>query len=160
MKLDLRRFFENDDIRQDFDYEFASDDEMIPDNVCVKGYVKSSTGAVSLSATAVCTVKTECAKCAKEITRRLNVPLEHLLISHLNDEDNDDYILVENMVLDLDLLALEDIYLSLPTRFLCSDDCKGLCQFCGKDLNNGNCNCKKPVDPRLAALQQLLNDDE
>lgn len=160
MNIDLRRFFENDDIRQDFDYEFSADDELIPESVNVKGFIKGSTGVVSLSSVAECSVCTQCAKCAKDVSIKLNVPVEHLLISHLNDEDNDDYILVENMVLDLDALALEDVYLSLPSRFLCKKDCKGLCPFCGKDLNEGECGCKKPVDPRLAALQQLLTDDE
>lgn len=160
MNIDLRRFFENDDISQDFDYEFSADDELIPEPVKVKGFIKGSTGVVSLSSAAECSVCTQCAKCAKDISIKLDVPVEHLLISHLNDEDNDDYILVENMVLDLDELALEDIYLSLPSRFLCKKDCKGLCPFCGKDINEGECGCKKPVDPRLAALQKLLTDDE
>lgn len=160
MNIDLRRFFENDDIRQDFNYEFSADDELIIQPVKVSGYIKSSTGVVSLSASARLTVSTQCAKCAKDISRRLDVPVEHMLISHLNDEDNDDYILVENLVLDLDELVLEDIYLSLPSRFLCKDNCKGLCPFCGKDINEGDCGCKKSVDPRLEALKQLLSDDE
>lgn len=160
MNIDLRRLFENDDIKQNFDYEFPADDDMIVGNVNVRGELKGSLGVVSLSATAELTVETQCAKCAKDISRKLNVPIEHLLISHINDEDNDDYILVENMVLELDELVLEDIYLSLPSRFLCRTDCKGLCPYCGQDLNEKDCGCKKPVDPRLAALQQLLSDDE
>lgn len=160
MNIDLRRFFENDDIRQDFSYEFPADDVLIPDSVKVSGFVKSSTGVVSLSSVAECTVSTQCAKCAKDISIKLNIPVDHLLISHLNDEDNDDYILVENPVLNLDDLVLEDIFLSLPSRFLCKKDCKGLCPICGKDLNEGECGCKRPIDPRLAALQQLLSDDE
>lgn len=160
MNIDLRRFFENDDIRQNFDYEFPVDDELLAGPIAARGELKSSTGVVSLSASAQFTVSTQCAKCAKDISRKLSVPVEHLLISHLNDEDNDDYILVENMVLDLDELVQEDVFLSLPTRFLCKDDCRGLCPYCGQDLNEKDCGCKKPVDPRLAALQQLLSDDE
>lgn len=160
MNIDLRRFFENDDIRQNFDYAFSADDDLIVGNIKVRGELKGSLGVVSLSATAELTVCTQCAKCAKDISRKLNVPVEHLLISHINDEDNDNYILVENMVLELDELVLEDVYLSLPSRFLCTSDCKGLCPYCGQDLNDKDCGCKKPVDPRLAALQQLLTDDE
>lgn len=160
MKLELRRFFENDDIRQDFSYSFNADDELISSDIDVEGCVKTSTGIVSVSAQAGLTVSTECAKCAKNITKKLSVPVEHLLIDKLNQDDNDDYIVVEDMVLDLDELILEDIYLSLPIRFLCKSDCKGLCPFCGKDLNDGACDCKKPVDPRLAALQALLDDEK
>lgn len=160
MIFELRRFFENDDIRQDFAYEFDAEDDLISSIVSVKGYVKNSTGIVSISAEADFSVSTQCAKCAKDISKKLKVSVDHFLIDQLNDEDNDDYIVVENMSLNLDELVLEDIFLSLPSRFLCKSDCKGLCPYCGKDLNDESCGCKKPIDPRLAALQQLLNDDE
>lgn len=160
MIIELRRFFENDDLRQDFAYEFNAEDDLISSPVSVSGYVKTATGIVSVSAEAVFTVSTQCAKCAKDISKKMTVPVKHFLIDQLQDEDNDDYIVVEDMILRLDELVTEDIFLSLPSRFLCSKDCKGLCPYCGKDLNEGECGCKKPVDPRLAALQQLLADDE
>lgn len=160
MQIELRRFFENDDIKQEFDYEFTCDDELFSKPVHVKGFVKNSTGIVSLKAMADFTISTQCAKCAKNISKNMSVPVSHFLVSKLNDEDNDNFILVENMLLDLDGLVMEDMYLSLPLRFLCKEDCKGLCPYCGKDLNDGECGCKKPVDPRLAVLSQLLSDDE
>ena len=44
-----------------------------------------------------------------------------------------------------------------PVRFLCDEDCKGLCPKCGKDLNEGECSCvTKEVDPRLEPLRKLL----
>ena len=33
-----------------------------------------------------------------------------------------------------------------------------VCAKCGADLNNGPCGCRPEVDPRLAALAQLLDD--
>ena len=53
--------------------------------------------------------------------------------------------------------AEEDVVLNLPSKVLCKDDCKGLCPQCGKNLNDGPCDCKEPVDPRLAGLLELLN---
>jgi uncharacterized protein len=55
----------------------------------------------------------------------------------------------------------EQLYLQLemefPLRFLCKEDCKGLCQRCGKNLNEGECGCEtKEFDPRLAPLKALL----
>lgn len=160
MNIELRRIFESDDIRQDFEYSFDAEDELISSDVAVKGYIKNSTGIVSLSAEANFSVSTQCAKCAKDISKKMNVAVSHFLIDELHDEDNDEYIVVEDLNLNLDELVLEDIYLELPTRFVCRKDCKGLCPYCGKDLNDGVCDCKKPVDPRLAALQALLTDDE
>lgn len=159
MDIELRRFFE-DDGKLDIDYSFKTDDELFAAPVTVKGLIKSLNSIVSLKANVNCSISSQCAKCAKNIVKKLDVPMEHLLVSHLNDENNDDFILVENMVLNLDELVLEDVYLALPARFLCKSDCKGLCSYCGTDLNEGTCNCKKPIDPRLAALQQLLNSEE
>jgi uncharacterized protein len=50
----------------------------------------------------------------------------------------------------------DQVFLALPLKPLCKEDCKGLCPKCGKDLNEGPCGCKeqKP-DPRLAVLKKL-----
>ena len=59
--------------------------------------------------------------------------------------------------LDLDELLTEDLLLDVPSKFLCSPDCKGLCPSCGKNLNHGDCDCQQDtVDPRLAILKELL----
>ncbi len=54
----------------------------------------------------------------------------------------------------------ESVLLSLPIRFKCSVDCKGLCDQCGANLNKSTCGCKKEsMDPRWDGLRKLLNDD-
>ena len=60
--------------------------------------------------------------------------------------------------MDLDELIRTDILLELPTKFLCKEDCKGLCPTCGKNLNEGACNCQThQIDPRLEVLKQLID---
>jgi uncharacterized protein len=62
----------------------------------------------------------------------------------------------ENDEIDLDQLMKEQFQLSLPMKPLCSDDCKGLCPVCGKNLNRDTCTCSRTwEDPRLAALKAL-----
>src|SRR5215213_1252628 len=62
----------------------------------------------------------------------------------------------EGDAVDLDELVREQILLALPSRHLCREDCKGLCQRCGANLNNGPCSCEQgEVDPRWAALADL-----
>ena len=77
-------------------------------------------------------------------------------MTSLNHEDEDRFILVEQGQLDVDELVVSDILLSLPMKHLCLPDCKGLCPTCGRNLNEGPCGCKKPIDPRLEALGKLL----
>lgn len=42
---------------------------------------------------------------------------------------------------DLAEVVREHIVLNEPMKHLCSDECKGICQRCGKDLNEGQCGC-------------------
>lgn len=49
----------------------------------------------------------------------------------------------------------EDILLQLPSHPLCSPTCKGLCPYCGKNLNEGACGCRPPSDGRWGALDNL-----
>jgi uncharacterized protein len=62
----------------------------------------------------------------------------------------------EGDAVDLDELVREQILLALPSRHLCREDCKGLCQKCGANLNAGDCSCEQSEpDPRWAALADL-----
>lgn len=49
---------------------------------------------------------------------------------------------------------------SLPSVILCGDDCRGLCPYCGKDLNTGDCGCeadhKKDNAGSFGVLKNLL----
>lgn len=66
----------------------------------------------------------------------------------------------ENDEIDLDQLVIEQLELSLPTRLLCRDECRGLCPSCGVDLNNEECDCKAPIDPRWEALAAVKDELE
>jgi len=60
--------------------------------------------------------------------------------------------------IDLDDLVREQILLTLPSRVLCEDDCKGLCPVCGSDRNIVSCQCEtNEIDPRWKALRELVN---
>ena len=58
----------------------------------------------------------------------------------------------------MDTQLMEQLEMEFPVRFLCREDCKGLCQRCGKNLNEGACDCtEREIDPRLAPLQRILD---
>lgn len=48
--------------------------------------------------------------------------------------------------LDLTADIRQEIILEYPIKPLCKPDCKGLCQSCGKNLNEGDCGCKYKSD--------------
>ncbi len=126
--------------------------------VQVSGTITARAGVVALSARATFEFSGRCDRCLTPFTRDYDLPLEHILVTSLENEENDDYILLENYSLNLDDLVLGDILLELPYKSLCREDCRGLCPLCGKDLNEGLCGCRsQSTDPRLEVLRQLLN---
>ena len=85
------------------------------------------------------------------------VGLSALLAETLEGEEDEDIVLLENGEVDVGDLAYTAFLLAMDTKHLCSEDCKGLCPGCGVNLNREPCRCKKQVDPRWAALEQLLD---
>lgn len=57
---------------------------------------------------------------------------------------------------DLREVILEQMLIDIPMNPVCKDDCRGLCESCGADLNCEECTCGgEKVDSRLEALLEL-----
>lgn len=113
-----------------------------------------------LTAVAELPYNTHCARCFREVEGKFTFSFERPLAvkGTLNDEDTDDYLLIEKGMIDPDDRVREAVLLDFPMVFLCKEDCRGLCAKCGADLNEGDCGCpKKEIDPRLAILGKLLD---
>ncbi len=102
--------------------------------------------------------KTHCARCFADIEGEIDVFKEYDLVKKTESE-NEDIIEVPNGILDIRELADTVFYLELPFCVLCKEDCKGLCETCGKNLNEGPCTCKKSTGSNsLADLKKLLDN--
>lgn len=66
----------------------------------------------------------------------------------------------EESGLSLEDVVREQVLLSLPSRTLCKEDCKGLCPRCGQNLNVETCNCNPTPDARWNALAGLAGTIE
>jgi uncharacterized protein len=62
---------------------------------------------------------------------------------------------IDHGTIDLAPLVRDAVGLNIPFDPLCRPDCKGLCQRCGADLNEGACGCPEDIDPRWSALKEL-----
>ena len=63
--------------------------------------------------------------------------------------------------IDLGEVVREQLYLALPMKPLCREDCKGLCPVCGVNRNRETCTCQQEwVDPRMAALKKWKTRNE
>ena len=96
-------------------------------------------------------------KCCKEFTcdRCLTLSTENQV--HDFEEEIDSAEIAEDLF-DIAELVRDTLIASQSIKNLCKPNCKGLCPVCGKNLNNGECNCNRfSVDPRLAPLMNFKN---
>lgn len=159
MILELKKLFAGGEpIVVDEKFTYPESELTGASEVHVFGKLESRAGVVHLNITAEFTLSLLCDRCLDPVEERYSMPLSHVLVTSLNHEDNDELILVEDYQLDLKELVLSDLLLNLPMKHLCREDCKGLCSKCGANLNQGDCGCdRKPMDPRFAALRDLLD---
>ncbi len=67
---------------------------------------------------------------------------------------------IKDHIIDIRNLVENTVLLSLPMKRLCDENCKGLCERCGANLNKEQCSCvTEKIDPRLAVLKQLLQNE-
>ena len=172
MKLDLRPLLAGDRLLE-IDYELTLDTNPedttsilygvgFPSPMKVTGEITNTAGYMRMHLDAEIDYQACCARCLKEVNGRFTFSLEKTVaprevLMDLDEDKQDDYAIIEDGFLDVDEQIYEQMEMEFPLRFLCRDDCKGLCQRCGKNLNEGECACvKKEIDPRLAALADLL----
>lgn len=141
----------------DVGVEFSSDAH-------IKGQVTDNAGYMRLTLLAELPYRTECARCLSEVRGVFTVSFDRTVVTEgmLTEQqlaDNiDEYAIIKSGMLDIDEELKESLILEFPLRFLCSDDCQGLCPVCGKPKREG-CGCvERHVDPRLEVLSKLLED--
>lgn len=94
-----------------------------------------------------------CRRCAEPARGQLRCEIHELYQLTVTDPDA---FPLEGDQLDLEPMVREVIVLDAPVSPLCRDDCAGLCQQCGADLNTTECGCTTvATDQRWAALDQL-----
>ena len=166
MRLDLRDIIHIPDAKKPFQFQldlsgldfYGSQPIVRP--VLAEGSVTNHAGALVLEGTARSELDLVCDRCGRAFSREKAVALDSLVAQELEDEENDDILLLDGTELALDEAVSTAFILAMDTKNLCSDDCKGLCAKCGANLNLGPCGCKPDVDPRLAALAQLLDEED
>jgi len=120
------------------------------------GQVLNIAGALELRGEVEVKMVCTCDRCMREFERTKPLSVTAYLAEELADEENPDIFPIEDGSIDLDEIFTTAFLLDMENKIVCDEDCIGLCPTCGSNWNDGPCACKKEVDPRLAALQQLL----
>ena len=130
----------------------------VSEPVLAQGTVRNTAGVLMMEGQVRTTIHGICDRCAGSFDRAVTFPIDVVLVTELaNEENEDEWVFpLEGDSADLDDIVRTVFVLNLDSKLLCKEDCKGLCPQCGKNLNDGPCNCRKELDPRFAALKQLL----
>ena len=130
----------------------------VSEPVLASGTVRNTAGVLVMTGSIHTTIHGVCDRCASEFDEYVEFPLNVVLVTELASEENEDEWVfpLEGDSADLEDIVRTVFVLNLDPKLLCKPDCKGLCCKCGADLNRGPCNCRKELDPRFAALEQLL----
>lgn len=112
-------------------------------------------------------VSLSCSRCLGEFNQHLNLKFEEEYLPTVDvatgallppPEEASTFTIDEQHILDLTEAIRQYALLGIPMKPLCDKECAGICPNCGKNLNQGSCECpKEATDPRWSGLKKLLS---
>lgn len=127
--------------------------------------VAVKTGKNSSCLTVECDIDVEtnfiCDRCVENYKSNISTKVEFIITDDARmKSDSEDIIFLSSGEDEIDISKniRDAILLVYPLKTVCSQECKGLCAECGKNLNQGDCDCKDiNIDPRWEKLKELKN---
>jgi len=102
-----------------------------------------------------------CGRCLEPVENHFRMEVEQELDLKQTDEDRADNLdeqpYISGYYLDVDRLVSNELILNLPMKILCREDCEGICNRCGANLNHETCACERTSpDPRMSVIQDIF----
>ena len=153
----------NKEIKLSFEFQpvkFEGEEIKAVSMVDVNGQVNSKDEVLELKAHVKTNLELTCSRCLDTFIYPIDIDIEERFTSNETLED-EEVVLVNSDTIDITEIVEKAIISTLPIKRLCKEDCKGLCQSCGANLNKEECSCNnEDIDLRLADLKALLNNKE
>ena len=104
-----------------------------------------------------------CDRCLDDVEVKVELEFEHKITTDTEAEDQSEELDENNYIdgysLDVEQLVYNELLVGWPTKILCSEDCKGICNVCGQNLNKGTCNCEDTgLDPRMSVIRDVFKN--
>ena len=99
-------------------------------DLIIEARVQRITNALTVDLSIAAVMYADCSRCLKEFEWEIHKDVE--LVFSLE---------TDTTFIDLDPSIREEVILDYPIKPLCEINCKGLCVKCGKNKNEGGCNC-------------------
>ena len=118
---------------------------------------------VDVEASTKLSLNIPCSRCLEDVETFFDISVSKNLDFNDTDEDRikelDETNYISGYDLDVDMLIYNEIVIDFPLKVLCSNDCKGLCNVCGQNLNHGTCECEDTnLDPRMSVIRDIFNN--
>lgn len=163
MFVDLNDLLSKKDISKKLDLtveedSFTDSDEEIKflTPIAFNGYITLTGDIINLTGIVKTKIQLTCSRCLEPFPYDISLEINEKFSNLIANED-DDIIFLDSDTIDITEIIVNNIILTLPIKRLCKENCQGLCQKCGSNLNYSMCNCvKDEVDPRLAKLKDLF----
>ena len=134
-------------------------DDGISGRATACGRITNHSGLILLNGEIKTNLTVSCARCGRDFVYSSPITLNAKITDKLANEDEDEFIIMQDFAIDTEDIVRTALILELPTRFLCDEDCKGLCAKCGKNLNEGECGCDLTErDSRWDVLKDYFGD--
>lgn len=144
--------------------DFLGEEFSFPDGLLVNGKITNNTKSLHLEAKVTGKIIAHCARCMTPVEESVDFDISEILVREDNENvsDDEDVIVFSGYTLDIDDIVINNFLMNISAKFLCKEDCKGLCPKCGQDLNISDCNCDKEeeIDPRWAALAEIMKNSD
>lgn len=166
MLINISKFLSSDDISLKVKENFVIDDEEFLTRIHLKsvefaGNFFKVDDNVLLTGDVEYTYEEECARCLTKFDNTVKTKFEAIVVKEAdnNDESDEIKLVLKDGCVDLEEPVKQVIYLTMPMKAICKEDCKGICPTCGVNLNNDVCRCNNDLtDPRFDKLKDLLKD--
>ncbi len=126
----------------------------------MEGSITNNTKSLELKAKVTGETGVHCARCGKPLTVPVRFSVREILARDDGTVSHDeDIVLFSGYTFDVKDIIVNSFLMQASGKYLCREDCKGLCPKCGADLNAGECGCQREdIDPRWAALAEIMKE--
>lgn len=144
------------------DAQFLGESYRFSDPLKVLGKVYNNGQSLALELDVEGAMETNCARCLEPLVADVSFSIHELLSQREEGQKEDeDIILFDGYEIELDDIIADHFLMNVSGKYLCDEDCMGLCPVCGQNLNDGDCDCNKEyIDPRWQALADILNQSK
>lgn len=116
-----------------------------------------------------CRCKVICDRCGESYEENLQSEFVYLVTTRGEDiaevteqecSDGDALTLyLSEPIIEVDAILREQVWLAVPQKNVCSEDCKGICAGCGVVLHKESCRCEsEKCDSPFAVLKKMKNN--